>query len=493
MSRHLQLVLLWILLQAVFTGWFTTSRLDQIQQRFEQDSRIGQRLLTEQASKLEAVLDTLVTYGVQAPAPAALLPMLEQLSARYPAILNIARYQPGHGWQVSGGSPAPQGLEEARRRSLRLQRAAMMPLSGWPRSYWLVLERAGAPSFALNVMPAALAPSASWPPSLHRVLLRAGQTSVLTLDRHTQEPLTPLRFVIAQRLGNRSQPLVMQAETTVMLRQLPWAPVLSLALASAFILWGLNAFLEQREKVVRARRQTHFIQLARLNTMGELAAGMAHEVNQPLTGILANCQASLRLLEDDEDADLELVRESIGTAAAQAKRAAAIISRLREDLGRPRQDIHTQQVVLTQIVDEVLYLLEPDCNARAIRIRFARRDDKLQVRANRVALEQVVHNLLSNAMEALRETPVERRNIELAVFARGDSAVLVVSDRGPGIPPDVLPRLFEPFFTTRKNGMGLGLAICETLTGEMGGTIRAENRAAGGARFTVVLPRMEQE
>jgi len=490
MSRHLQLVLLWILLQAVFAGWFTTSRFDLIQQRFEQDSHIGQRMLTEEASKLEAVLDTLVTYGVASPEPHVFLPMAAELAARYPAILKVARYRLGLGWEVADGTQPPDGLEAARARSLRLKRAVMTPLSGWPRSYWLVLERTGAPGFALNILPEALAPSASWPPSLQRVLLRSGLTSVVPLSRSEPAQATPLRFVITQRLGNRSQPLVMQAETVVSLLQLPWAPILSLALASAFILLGLNAFLEQRDTVARARRQTHFTQLARLNTLGEMAAGMAHEINQPLTAILANCQASLRMMED-EDSDLELVRESIGIAAVQAKRAASIISRLREDMERPRQDIYTQRVALAHIVDEVLYLLEPDCNARAIRIRFSRRDDKLEVRANRVALEQVVHNLLSNAMEALRDTPAERRNIELAVFARGDSAVLAVSDRGPGIPPDVLPRLFEPFFTTRKNGMGLGLAICETLIGELGGSIRAENRAAGGARFTIVLPRLE--
>jgi signal transduction histidine kinase len=490
MSRHLQLVLVWILLQAVFTGWFTSNRLDLIQQRFEQDSRIGQRLLTEEASKLDSVLDTMVTYSAQSPQLHSFLPIAAELSARYPAILKVARYRPSIGWETADGTTPPSDLETARRRSLLLKRAVMTPLSGWPRSYWLVLERPGAPGFALNITPGALAPATSWPAGLQRVILRSGQTSLEPVNRAEPQNFIPLRFVIAQRLASRSQPLVMQAETVVSLPQLPWAPVLSLALASAFILWGLNAFLDQRETVTRTRRQTHFIQMARLNTLGEMAAGMAHEINQPLTAILANCQASLRLMSEEE-ADLELVRESIGIAAVQAKRAAAIISRLREDLDRPRQDIHNQRVVLAQIVDEVLFLLEPDCNARAIRIRFTRRDDKLQVRANRVALEQVVHNLLSNAMEAMRETPAERRLIELAVFARGDSAVLLVSDRGAGIPLEVLPRLFEPFFTTRKNGMGLGLAICETLIGELGGNIHAENRAAGGARFIVALPRAQ--
>lgn len=490
MSRHLQLVLLWILLQAVFAGWSTSNRLELIQQRFEQDSRIGQRILTEEASKLDAVLDTLVSYGAQSPELYSFLPIATELTARYPAVLKVARYRAGLGWKTADSIAPAEDLEPARLRSLRLKRAVMTPLSGWPRSYWLVLERPGSPGFALNIVPEALEPAASWPASLHRVLLRSGLTSLIPINRAAPENIAPLRFVITQRLASRSQPLVMQSETFVSLQQLPWAPMLSLALASAFILWGLNAFLDQRETVSRARRQTHFIQLARLNTMGEMAAGMAHEINQPLTAILANCQASLRLMSEEE-ADLDLVRESIGIAAVQAKRAASIISRLREDLERPRQDIRTQHVGLAQIVDEVLFLLEPDCNARAIRIRFARRDDKLEVRANRVALEQVVHNLLSNAMEAMRDTPVERRVIELAVFVRADQGVFQVSDRGKGIPPEVLPRLFEPFFTTRKNGMGLGLAICETLIGELGGSIRAENRAAGGARFTVVMPRAE--
>src|SRR2546427_1220256 len=104
MSRHLQLVLLWILLQAVFAGWLTSNRLDLIEQRFEQDSRLGQRLLTEEASKLEAVLDTLVTYGAQSPHLTSVLPVFVELSARYPAILNVARYRPHLGWQVADGT-----------------------------------------------------------------------------------------------------------------------------------------------------------------------------------------------------------------------------------------------------------------------------------------------------------------------------------------------------------------------------------------------------
>jgi signal transduction histidine kinase len=490
MSRHLQLVLLWIFLQAVFAGWFISNRMDLIEQRFEQDTRLGQRLMAQELSELDAILDALVIYDVQAQAGPDLSGTYSQLAIRYPAILDLARYRSTDGWQQAGPGPLPDAVARAMQQSLTLRRAVMTPLEGRPRTYWLVLAQNARTGFALKIQPSALVPVKDWPASLHHVKLRYGLTSLDPVVLPHQLAESPMRFVIAQRLPSHSQPLVIQTETRVGFAQLPWEPILSLALASALILWGLNAFLDQRETVLRARRQTHFVQVARLNTLGEMAARLAHEINQPLTAIFANWQASVRMLEEEE-VDMELVRESIGTAAAQAKRAAGIISRLREDLERPRQERPEPPMRLVQMVDEVLFLLEPDCNARAIRIRFSRRDESVAIRADRVAIEQVIHNLLSNALEAMRETQPERRLIELALYSRGHEPVLTVSDKGAGIPPEVLPRLFEPFFTTRKTGMGLGLSICETLIGQFGGAISAENRPAGGARFTVVLPRVE--
>jgi signal transduction histidine kinase len=490
MSRQLQLVLLWIFLQAAAFGWLSSARLDQIQQRFEQDSRLGLRLLGEETSKLEALLDALVSAQAPQRSGDSLYPLFQRLSMHYPALFDLADFRPGRGWRLGSGAPEPAGLERARQQSILLGHAVMTPLNGMSHSYWLVLAHDEQAAFALKVAPLLLVPGKEWPLGLQQVHLRSGLSDLALITPAPAYHMVPFRFVFAARVASRSQPFVLQAETQFGQERLPWAPILSLALASALILWGLNAFLEQRATVLRARRQAHLAQSARLNTLGEMAAGMAHEINQPLTAILANCQASLRLL-NEEEAELELVRESIDIAASQAKRAAAIIQRLRDGLENTPSATPLQPLALAEMVDEVLFVLEPDCQARSVRVRFVRRDDSVMVRVDRIAIEQVIHNLLTNALEALRETPPKRRLIELAVQARGDQALLTVSDRGPGIPPELLPRLFEPFFTTRKAGMGLGLSICETLVGQFGGEIGAENRATGGARFTIVLPRVE--
>ncbi|AXK40644.1 sensor histidine kinase [Crenobacter cavernae] len=489
MSRQLQLVLLWVFIQAVFAGLMMGNRLDALELQFEQDARIAHRLLSQEAVELDAVLNTLVAAHPRADTPEALERLDAQLAAIYPQIADIAFSLPGRGWRLSSGRAAPSELAEAYAKSATLSRSVMTRFSGRPARYWLVRTRDDGAAYALWLDPARFVAGNEWPNTLKPVLLRDGHGTIPLVQAGPDAPLA-VRLVLTRNLASVSQPMLMQAETRILPKQLPWATVASLALATGFILWGLNAFLDQRQTVLRARRQARFVQVARLNTLGEMAAGMAHELNQPLTSILANCQASLRVL-DDEEPDTALIREALSLSVTQAKRAGEIIARLREDVLRPREARRTQILALAQVVDETVFLVEPECRKREVRVKFNRRDDSLFVRADRVALEQVIHNLLSNALEAMRDTPPERRLIELAVVSRGKEVMLTVSDRGPGIPPEVLPRLFEPFFTTRQTGMGLGLSICETLIGEMGGVVAADNRAVGGARFVVTLPRVE--
>jgi C4-dicarboxylate-specific signal transduction histidine kinase len=236
----------------------------------------------------------------------------------------------------------------------------------------------------------------------------------------------------------------------------------------------------------RAEELLRLGQVARLNTLGELAAGMAHELNQPLTALLANTQAVSRLLRD-EPPDLALVQRATDDAVQQARRAADVVGRLRRAVERPDVRTIAQPMALEQPLRSALHLLEPEFRRRQV-LTQVESDGAPQVMADPVAVEQIVHNLLMNALHALEQVPVDARRIRLWLGVEQGQGVLRVTDSGPGIAADVLPRLFQPFFSTRPGGMGLGLSLCETLATGMGGALTAANAEPRGAVFTLQLP-----
>ena len=227
--------------------------------------------------------------------------------------------------------------------------------------------------------------------------------------------------------------------------------------------------------------------MARLNTLGELAAGMAHELNQPLTAVLANTQAASRLL-NDEPPELASARSAMTQAVEQARRASEVVGRLRRAVERPDQAAQPQAVVLQDTVRNALYLLEPEFKRREVTPQLESPPTATTVLAEPVALEQIMHNLLMNALQALEQVPARERQLTVTLGAEGSLGVISVTDSGPGIAADVLPRIFEPFFTTREAGLGLGLSLCETLASGMGGSLMAAHNAPRGAVFRLSLP-----
>ena len=224
-----------------------------------------------------------------------------------------------------------------------------------------------------------------------------------------------------------------------------------------------------------------------MNALGELAAGMAHELNQPLTAVLANTQAASRLLAD-EPPEVETARSAMVQAVEQARRASAVVARMRRAVERPDLAAQLQPVVLQEAVRNALDLLEPELARRQVVSRLDAGPAPVTVLADPVALEQVIHNLLMNALQALEQVPARTRLLSLAVAPEGRHGRLTVQDSGPGIAADVLPRVFEPFFTTRADGLGLGLSLCETLATGMGGQLSVAAATPHGAVFTLALP-----
>jgi two-component system, LuxR family, sensor kinase FixL len=247
--------------------------------------------------------------------------------------------------------------------------------------------------------------------------------------------------------------------------------------------------LEESERRVREHEST-LAHVGRVSTLSEIAAGIAHELNQPLTAILSQAQASLRLLEDGE-ANLPQFRRSLQASAEQAKRASHILERLRAHVAR--QPLNHERVDLRQLVENVRVLTEHELRERSIRLEAAFAVNTLEVEGDAIQLEQVLHNLVRNAIEALATLPPERRAIRISGGQCGGSVQLEVRDFGMGIGASVLPQLFTPFVSSKPGGLGLGLSLSQTLMQGMGGSLSAENAADGGARFTLTMKALGAE
>jgi C4-dicarboxylate-specific signal transduction histidine kinase len=246
--------------------------------------------------------------------------------------------------------------------------------------------------------------------------------------------------------------------------------------------------LHQRRERARAEELLRLGQVARLNTLGELAAGMAHELNQPLTAVLANTQAAVRLLKESPP-EIDTAQTAMQRASEQARRASDVLTRLRRSVERPDMQAGRARVRLNDAVRDAMYLLEPQCRAHRVTAEIVS-DRDVEVLADPVALEQIIHNLVTNALHALDQIDGNERRFTLAISQTERQGELRIADNGPGIAPDALPRLFEPFFSTRGDagGLGLGLSMCESLVTGMDGQISAQNRSPRGAEFLVTLP-----
>jgi signal transduction histidine kinase len=454
--------------------------LEQQRALFETDARIVHRLLSQQVVQHDAILATLALLQ-PAPVATGTGSPEQRLPALYPRILSVQRSDAAIPW------PDP-ALAEAERLSRLSGRAALAPLDLPSGRYRLVLASEPA-SFALTIDLQALVPWTEWPmaaeTSTVRVeLVHAGQRHVVQPGR--LQAGSGSRFEFHKVVAAESQPFDVVATQTVGWRQWPWTRMLAWTLAVAALLAAVQHLQRQRLARRRAEELLRLGQVARLNTLGELAAGMAHELNQPLTAVLANTQAAQRLLDDDPP-ELATARGAMAQAAAQARRAAEVVGRLRRAVERPDSGGQRQVVDAVDAVRRALHLLEPECQRRSV-LPVLEGLPVLNVMADPVALDQIVHNLIVNALQALEQVPAAKRRLTLTLRTVAGEGELAVADSGTGIAPEVLPRLFEPFFSTREGGLGLGLSLCETLASGMGGSLSAANAATGGAVFRLRLP-----
>ncbi|MGD9881307.1 MAG: sensor histidine kinase [Reyranella sp.] len=235
------------------------------------------------------------------------------------------------------------------------------------------------------------------------------------------------------------------------------------------------------------RTRGELAHVARVATMGELTASIAHEVNQPLAAIVTNGEACLRWLGRAVP-DIGQARKSVESMIRSGQRASDVVARLRT-LSRRGDAGHTP-VALPEIVNDVALLIRHELRVHYATLSIQAPANLPAVRGDKVQLQQVVMNLLMNGLQAM--DGITDRTRRLTVEIKEDdtgSVVLAVSDSGPGIAPEAQRVLFDAFFTTKPDGMGMGLSICRSIVEAHGGHISASNLDSGGARIAVSLPR----
>jgi two-component system sensor kinase FixL len=234
------------------------------------------------------------------------------------------------------------------------------------------------------------------------------------------------------------------------------------------------------------RLHTDMINASRLATMGEMAAAMAHEINQPLAAIANYASAGKRMLKGGEG-DIEIVISALDGISTQAHRAGEIIRRLRSFV-RPEM-VQRETASLSTIVHGIIPLAELDARANNIALEIDVREDLPDIEADQVQIQQVILNLLRNGIDAMVDVNPEDRQLTLTASADADDNIRIdVIDRGNGISEEVGAKLFNPFYTTKQSGMGMGLAICQTIVKSHGGTLSCANNLDSGATFSVTLP-----
>ncbi len=236
--------------------------------------------------------------------------------------------------------------------------------------------------------------------------------------------------------------------------------------------------------------QSELVHISRLTAMGEMASALAHELNQPLSAIANYMKGSRRLLENRADESASLIRDAMDKAADQALRAGDIIRRLRDFVAHGESERRVEDV--KKLVEEASALALVGAKDRGVRVRFAFAPRLDFVLADKVQIQQVLLNLMRNAIEAMEDTPA-RELVVATAPAEDDMVEISVADTGSGIAPEINAQLFQPFVTTKRQGMGIGLSISRTIIEAHGGSIAARPNAGGGTVFTFTLPAVTKE
>lgn len=466
LSRRLlvSVALVWLALGAAACALLVRSTIEQAREAFETEARIAHRLLSQRAVQHEAMLITLRLLQ-----PETVQPVAKRLAAVYPQLLDVRK------------------VEAAQSEEGMFARLGKVDWVAGRFSIMVPPEAGASMAYVLELSLPLMVPWTEWPfgPSTES----GSAEAALEINgnrwfiHQPQAGHSLMRFNFRKQLAATSQPFDLVATRIFRWEDLPWGKLTLFWILWSMLAAGALALWRQRGERRRAEALLRFGQISRLNALGELAAGMAHELNQPLTAVLAGTQASRRLL-DETPPELEAAREAMQQVAGQARRAADVVARLRRCIDRPgvRELTRVDPAI---VVREVMQLLAPECAQRGVVVSLP--SPGLLAVADAVALEQIVHNLASNALHALVDTSAPALTWQIELLS-GQRIRLRLRDNGPGLPPDVIKHLFEPFVSARPGGLGLGLSLCETLAAEMNGSLHHETPTDGpGAIFVLEL------
>ena len=283
-------------------------------------------------------------------------------------------------------------------------------------------------------------------------------------------------------------------EPTVLARYW-WQIVLTIGLVLAQA--GLIAVLlfehrrRQFAEVQSRQRMAELAHVNRLSTAGELTASIAHEINQPLGSILTNAETAREILKSQSPdiaalPDIVELKDIVNDILQDDRRAAEVIRRMRSLLKKAPFEL--KQFDLNEIMRETIRFVAALAVGRKVEMADVITQDALPILGDRIQLQQVILNLVVNGIEAMKDTATENRTITFRTSRVDNCAELSVSDRGPGIPEDKLEAVFEPFYTSKAEGMGMGLSIARTIIESHHGLISAKNRDHGGVKFKIRLP-----
>lgn len=257
------------------------------------------------------------------------------------------------------------------------------------------------------------------------------------------------------------------------------------------VLRDISEWLENQRALSAAQdelhsQRQHLAHMERLSTGGEMAAGIAHEVNQPLTAVTNYARVAQRFLENPE-LDRNKLAEVLDKIVTQARRASDVIQRLRSYIRKPTAEGRTPLDINT-VMQEVVMLAEVDSRINGVDISFDPAPELPATMADDVQVQQIALNLIRNAMEAMRDAPADFGGVQVRTFREGDFVGFEVRDRGCGLSKEMEEKLFSPFVTTKEEGMGVGLSICQSIVQGHGGSIGYRPNPDGGAIFYCQFP-----